>query len=48
MKKEDSCNFFDLYISNEPSSDNGFKSFDYKKFASMIVFFASNNKFVKD
>ena len=40
-EKEDSCKFFDLFISSKPSIDNGFKSFDYEKFAAMVVFFAS-------
>ena len=40
-EKEDSCKFFDFVISSKPSIDNGFKSFDYEKFAAMVVFFAS-------
>lgn len=40
-EKEDSCKFIDLYISSTPSIDNGFKSFDYEKFAAMVLFFAS-------
>lgn len=40
-EKEYSCKFFDLFISSKPSIDNGFKSFDYEKFAAMVVFFAS-------
>lgn len=40
-EKEDSCKLIDLYISSTPSIDNGFKSFDYEKFAAMVLFFAS-------
>ena len=40
-EKEDSCKFIDLYISSTPSIDNGFKSFDYEKFAAIVLFFAS-------
>ncbi|MDU0946243.1 MAG: type II TA system antitoxin MqsA family protein [Intestinibacter bartlettii] len=39
-EKECSDKFFEIYISSEPSIDNGFKSFDYEKFAAMVVFFA--------
>lgn len=42
-KKEVFYNFYELYVSSEPSIDNGFKSFDYEKFAAMVVYFASKS-----
>ena len=33
-----------MFISSEPSIDNGFKSFDYEKFAAMVVFFANKGQ----
>ena len=43
-KKESVDKFFDMFISSEPSIDNGFKSFDYEKFAAMVVFFANKGQ----
>lgn len=43
-EKEKAIRFFDLYISSEPSIENGFKNFDYEKFAAMVIFFASKGK----
>lgn len=43
-EKEDKNKFFDLYVSSEPSIENGFKSFDYEKFSAMVVFFASKRE----
>ncbi|MBD3950125.1 DUF4065 domain-containing protein [Tuanshanicoccus lijuaniae] len=35
--------FFDMYMSSEPSIENGFKEFDYEKFAAMVLFFSSKS-----
>lgn len=35
--------FFELFMASEPSIENGFKKFDYEKFASMVVYFAYKN-----
>jgi len=43
-KKESVDKFFDMFISSEPSIDNGFKSFDYEKFAAMVVFLRIRDK----
>ena len=43
-EKDDKNKFFDLYVSSEPSIENGFKSFDYEKFSAMVVFFSSKRK----
>lgn len=34
----------DLYFSNAPSEENGFKVFDYDKFCAMVLFFAHKSK----
>ncbi len=33
-----------LFFSQKPDINNGFKTFDYKKFSAMVIFFAQNNK----
>ena len=35
---------FDLYFSNIPCEENGFKAFDYDKFCAMVLFFAHKSK----
>ena len=32
--------YFDLFLSREPSEENGFKGFDYEKLCAMVLFFA--------
>lgn len=34
---------FDLFFSNVPCEENGFKGFDYDKFCAMVLFFAHKN-----
>lgn len=40
--------FFDLFFTNVPCEENGFKAFDYDKFCAMVLFFAhKNNELLK-
>lgn len=43
-EKEVVCQSFYEFFPSEPSIDNGFKSFDYEKFASMVRYFANRGK----
>lgn len=36
--------FFTLYVSGEPSIENGFKKFDYEKFAAMVSYFSNKSE----
>lgn len=36
--------FFDLFFSQIPCEENGFKGFDYEKLCAMVLFFAHKNK----
>ena len=35
---------FDVFFSQEPCEENGFKAFDYEKLCAMVLFFAHRNK----
>ena len=42
-KINDESNLIDLYFSNTPCAENGFKVFDYEKTCAMVLFFAHKN-----
>lgn len=42
-KINDESNLIDLYFSNAPCAENGFKVFDYEKTCAMVLFFAHKN-----